>query len=202
MSTNNKFWKPLFKPDLSNAEFPKGIWSVRNGELTATEDQCIWSKQFYDDFQLDLEYKTAKGTNSGIIFHCSNTSNWIPNSLEVQIADDWSEEWSGAPATWQCAAVFGHLPAKKHAVRKPGEWNHCTVTCIDRKIWVVLNGELVNEMDMSLHNSGTTNLNGTAIPSWLSTPFSTMPLHGAIGFQGKHAGADVWFRNVKVRELR
>jgi hypothetical protein len=196
-----KAWKPLFSADLSDATFPKGIWSVDHNELTATQDECIWTKKTYKDFVLDLDFKTASGTNSGVIVHCTDTNVWIPNSVEIQIADDFHEEWSSAPATWQCGAIFGHLAARQHAVKKPGEWNHYTITCIDRKIWVVLNGELVNAMDMSKWTSAKQNPDGTSIPSWLSKPFATLALEGHIGLQGKHAGAPIWFKNMRIKEL-
>jgi hypothetical protein len=196
-------FSPVYSPDLSNTTFPKGVWSVNaNGELTATEDQCIFTQKKYKNFVLDLEFKTAEGTNSGVIVHCSNPDNWIPNSVEIQIADDYSAEWSKADPSWQCAAIFGHLPADKKTVKHPGEWNRYTITCQDRQIWVVLNGEFVNYMDMSRWISGTQNPDGSDIPSWLSKPFATLPLEGHIGFQGKHAGAPIWFRNVRVRELK
>ncbi len=193
--------QPLFNPDLSNADFPAGVWSVEDGILTATEDQCIWTKKDYDNFILELEFKNAEGTNSGVIVYCSDTKNWIPNSVEIQIADDYAKQWAEADKTWQCAAIFGHLAAKERRVKKPGEWNKMTVACKDKIIHVVLNGVTVTEMDMSLWTSATKNPDGSDIPSWLSTPFAELPTVGKIGFQGKHAGAPVWFRNIKIREL-
>lgn len=136
-----------------------------------------------------------------MIVHCTDPDNWIPNSVEVQIADDYAPQWAQAPATWQCGAIFGHLAARKRAVRQPGEWNRYTITCIDREIWVLLNDQLVNHMDMNRWVSGSHNPDGTAIPSWLNKPFATLALEGHIGLQGKHAGAPVWFRNIRVREL-
>lgn len=198
---NTSGWENLFAPDLSNANYPEGVWSVEDGVLTASEDQAIWSDKEYDNFMLDLEFKTAEGTNSGVIVHTTDLDNWIPHSVEIQIADDYSEEWSKAPATWQCAAIFGHLPASKSNVKKPGKWNHYTITCQDQMIWVMLNGETVTEMDMSKWTSAKTNPDGSEIPSWLSTPFAELPTHGYIGLQGKHAGAPIWFRNVKIKEL-
>ncbi len=192
---------PLFDAGLTNAIFPAGIWSMANGELTASEDECIWTTQKYDNFILDLEFKTADGTNSGVIVHCSDTDNWIPNSVEIQIADDYSEEWSKAPATWQCGAIFGHLAATHSTVRYPGEWNHYTITCRDRQIWVLLNGEMVNHIDMNRWISGSQNPDGSPIPPWLNKPFATLPLHGHIGLQGKHAGAPIWFRNMRIKGL-
>jgi photosystem II stability/assembly factor-like uncharacterized protein len=192
---------PLYAPDLSNTIHPAGIWSNTDGVLTATEDQCLWSKEQYKDFVLDLEFMCADGTNSGVIFHCSNPNDWIPNSVEVQIADDFAPQWANADPTWRCGAVFGHLAATRSAVKRPGEWNHYTITAVGRQIWVVLNGELVNHMDMSRWLSGSTNPDGTAIAPWLWKPFATLPLEGHIGFQGKHAGAPIYFRNVRVRKL-
>jgi hypothetical protein len=194
-------WKPLFTEDLSNADYPDGIWSYKNGILTATEDQCIWTKADYDNFVIDLEFKTADGTNSGVIVYCSNTKNWIPHSVEIQIADDHSEKWGNADKTWQCAAIFGHLAASESRVKKPGEWNKMQITCKDRNISVKLNGKVVTKMDMSLWTSATENPDGSKIPSWLSTPLAELPTKGRIGFQGKHAGAPIWFRNMKIKEL-
>jgi hypothetical protein len=191
----------MFNSDLSNAGFPKGVWSITDGVLTATKDEAIWSAKEYDNFVLDLEFKNADGTNSGVIVHATDTAEWIPHSVEIQIADDYSKEWSKAAPDWQCAAIFGHQPVTKRTVKQPGEWNHYTITCIGQKIWIVLNGELVNYCDMAKFTSAKTNPDGTPIPSWLSNPMSTLGLHGYIGFQGKHAGAPIYFRNIRIKEL-
>lgn len=194
-------WQDLFASDLSDAMYPKGIWTFQDGILTASEDQAIWTQNDYDNFVVDLEFKTADGTNSGVIVYCSNIENWIPNSVEVQIADDYAKQWAESPKTWQCGAVFGHLPASKSVVKKPGQWNRMTVTCQDKMIYVVINGELVTEMNMDLWTSAKTNPDGSEIPSWLSTPFAELPTHGQIGLQGKHAGAPIYFRNLKIKEI-
>lgn len=198
----DKKWQPLFTDNLSNASFPEGVWTVEDGVLTAFEDFAIWTNKIYDDFILDLEFKTAHGTNSGVIVYCSDTADWIPNSVEIQIADDYADEWANAPKTWQCGAIFGRLAAKKQkVVKQPGEWNHFTITCKGKHIKIVLNGETVTEMDMNDWTSATINPDGSEIPSWLNKPLATLPTKGHIGLQGKHAGAPIWFRNVKIKEL-
>ena len=101
----------------------------KDGVITASKDESLWSDKTYDDFSLDLEFKNADSTNSGVIVHASNIKDWIPHSVEIQIADDYSTEWSRADPTWQCAAVFGHQAATKRTVKKAGEWNHYTITC-------------------------------------------------------------------------
>lgn len=191
-------WRPLFADDLSDAEFPAGVWTVEDGILTASEDQCIWTKAEYESFILDLEFKTAEGTNSGVIVYASDTQNWIPNAVEVQIADDFAKEWAEKPASWHCAAIFGHLAPTKSMVKKPGEWNRMTIVCKGPMISVGLNGEVVTTMDMRLWTSAKTNPDGTEIPPWLSNPLAGLPTRGRIGLQGKHAGAPIYFRNLRI----
>ena len=200
-NTKQRGWVDLFSNDLSNAGNTGNVWSVEDSVFTASKDAPLWSNKAFDNFMLDLEFKNADGTNSGVIVHATDTANWIPHSVEIQIADDYSTEWSKAPANWQCAAIFGHQAAAKRTVKKPGEWNHFTIICVDKKIWIVLNNEMVNEFDMSLYTSAKTNPDGSKIPAWLSNPLATLPLHGYIGFQGKHAGAPIYFRNIKIKEL-
>ena len=194
-------WQDLFAADLSNATFPEGVWTFEDGVLTASEDQVIWSKKDYDNFIIDLEFKTEDGTNSGVIVYCNNMQNWIPNSVEIQIADDFAEKWAKSPKTWHCGAIFGHLAPSKSMVRKPGEWNRFTITCKDKMVYVMLNGWMVTEMNMDLWTSATKNPDGSNIPSWLSTLVAELPTHGHIGLQGKHAGAPIFFRNMKIKEL-
>ncbi|MCP4122819.1 MAG: DUF1080 domain-containing protein [Bacteroidetes bacterium] len=195
-------WEKLFSSDLSDATYPEGIWTFENGILTATEDQCIWTNKKYDNFILDLEFKTADGTNSGVIVYCADIKNWIPNSVEIQIADDHAKKWAESPKNWQCGAIFGHLAANKSVVKKPGEWNRFTVTCKDQMIYVMLNGEAITKMDMKLWTSAKTNPDESEIPSWLSKPVAELATHGFIGLQGKHAGAPVYFRNLKIKEIK
>ena len=195
-------WSILFDPDLSDASAPKGVWSYEGSVLTASQDKNIWTRKLYNDFILDLEFKTADGTNSGVVVHCSDANNWIPNSVEVQIADDFAEKWAKSPANWHCGAIFGHLAPTKSMVKKPGEWNRMTVTCKGKMISVTLNGEEVSVMDMAKWTSAKTNPDGSKIPAWLSKPKAELPLHGRIGLQGKHAGAPIYFRNIRIKELR
>lgn len=59
--------------------------------LGAVKDESIWTKDEYENFELDLDFKTDVGTNSGVVVYCTDTKDWIPNSVEIQIADDHCE---------------------------------------------------------------------------------------------------------------
>jgi hypothetical protein len=190
----------LFLPDLSNAFYDKGVWTFKDGILTADEDKVIFTDKQYENFILELDFKNEPGANSGVLVYCTDRKNWIPHSVEIQITDDYHEKWAKANPTWQCGAIFGHLAPTHSAVKKPGEWNHYKITCKGQNITVELNGETVTQMDMSLWTNAKRNPDGSQIPPWLSTPFAEMPVKGYIGLQGKHAGAKVYFRNINIRK--
>jgi hypothetical protein len=88
-TTSGAEWANLFNSDLSNATFEKGVWTVHDGVITASKDEALWSEKAYDNFILDLEFKNADSTNSGVIVHASDIKDWIPHSVEIQIADDY-----------------------------------------------------------------------------------------------------------------
>jgi hypothetical protein len=193
--------KLLFGEDYSLADFEKGSWEIQGDLLVALEDRVVWAPGEYENFSLKFEFMNEDGTNSGIIVSCTNRENWIPNSVEIQIADDYGK-WASERKDYQCGAIFGHLPANEQkVVNPPGEWNQMEVTCKGQLIKVVLNGKKVTTMDMSEWTSGTTNPDGSEIPSWLPTPFAELLTKGSIGFQGKHGDSSITFRNVRIKEL-
>lgn len=196
-------WIPLFGDNLSGASYNAEVWSEADGVLTASKDEAIWTTEEYENFELDLEFKNDVGTNSGVVVYCTDIENWIPNSVEIQIADDHYEKWADGKPYERCAAIYGHLgPRQDKVVKKPGEWNHIRIRCTGQRISVVLNGKKVTEMDMSKWTSGTVNPDGTEIPAWLPKPFAELPTKGFIGLQGKHGDATIWFRNLKIRNVK
>lgn len=194
-------WQPLFNSDLSNAMDTKGVWSFQDEILTASEDACVFTAVEYKNFELDLEFKNEQGTNSGVIVYCTNREDWIPNSVEIQISDDYYFEDKDWVPNYMCGGIFGHLPPSKTLVKKAGEWNHMNIRCFGQQIAVQLNGEVSADMDMSLWTSGTKNPDGSDIPSWLPKPFAELPTKGYIGFQGKHGEANIYFRNIKISSI-
>ncbi len=194
-------WEDLFAPDLSNADCPKGVWSFEKGELTATEDKAIWTKAEFENCIIDLEFKNAPATNSGIFLYCSDMDKWVTSCIEVQVLDDYADKWADVAPSWRCGGIFGRLAPAKQAVKPAGEWNRYTIRCLGKQVDVVLNGEHVASMDMNKWTSGKTNPDGSEAPSWLGGPLNDKATKGRIGLQGKHAEAPIWFRNLKVKRL-
>lgn len=207
-STTQSIWESLsyqqptslFGAELELAEFSDTAWRLEEGVLSAYHDEFIWTQREYDNFRLELEFKNAAGTNSGVIFYCSDKADWVPNSLEVQIADDYAEKWAAGEAFARSGAIYGHQPATPEIVKAAGEWNQLVVEAQDQLIRVSLNGEVVNEFNMAEFTSGTVNPDGSAVPPWLPNPPAGMPTKGYLGFQGKHGDAPIHFRNVRIAE--
>lgn len=195
-------WQPLFGNNLADAQYSKQAWTQHDGVLEAHKDQTIWTTKEYKNFVVDLDFKNAQGTNSGVVVYCSDRKNWIPNSIEVQILDDYSDHWAKVDPDWKCASIFGHKPPTKQTVKHAGEWNHMTVTCRGPIISVELNGEKVNEVDLRQYTNAKKNLDGTPVPPWLAKkPLSQQKNVGYIGLQGKHGQSPVYFRNMRIRDL-
>lgn len=195
-------WHDLLVSDLTNMKVPGATWSYRDGILTATEDQNVWTKATHDDCVLDFEFKFEPGANSGVFLYNSDETEWMPASVEIQICDDRAKQWQEKPTHWRCGAFFGHQAASKSTVKPAGEWNRMTLTAQGQKISVVLNGEVVNEIDLMQWTDGKFNPDGSEKPEWLQgKPWSEMPRKGRIGFQGRHAGAGIEFRNLKLLRL-
>ena len=195
-------WPTLFDSTLSNAEFERGVWYYdEKHRLTADKDQCIWSKRDYENFVLDLEYACAPAANSGVLIYATDTKNWIPNTVEIQIQDDLNPHWAKVGDTWRNGGLFGHLAPKVKNVLPAGEWNRMTITARGQKIKVAVNNEITVDADLAEWKSATKNPDGSDIPKWLSKPWAELPTKGRIGLQGKHGQATIFFRNIKIKEL-
>ena len=199
-------WKPLYsrvKKVEEQFDVEPGVWhpAGRRGEITADKDSALWTKEEYENFALDFEYKLEPGANSGVLIYGSDTKNWIPNTVEVQLLDDYAEKWSKDPAYMLNASLYGHCAPTKQTVRRAGEWNRMTVFARGKNIQIVCNGEKVLDADLSRWTDAKKNPDGTKIPPWLSRPWADLPTKGKIGFQGMHGKSRPYFRNIRIRPL-
>ncbi len=198
----DKGFRPLFEDDLSNADCNKEVWNYTDGILTATADEAIWTVNEYGNFILDIEFKNDVNTNSGIIIYCPDKTNWIPTSIEIQIADDHHEFWQSLPENVRCGSIFGHMGANEQlVVHKPGLWNRAIITAKGQKIDIELNGKHIVNANLADWIFGTKNPDGTDIPEWLPKPYADLQTKGFIGFQGKHGDSNIWFRNIRIKQL-
>jgi len=213
-------WRDLFAKDLSNCVYKPGGWVVEKGVLCSKGDGDIWTKEKFADFILDLEFKTAKGANSGIFLRIGpdviHDGYHLSGGIEVQVFDSYG--WPDVPKEQRtdrsliCGLVFidpklGFVGSPGHAyfaptrnmVNKPGQWNRYTITCKGSKIYVVLNGKQVNCLDLYWWAEGHKNPNDGKYPKKYKV--EDMPQAGHIGLQ-YHGQPVVCYRNIKIRTLQ
>jgi len=189
-------WKNLIAPDLSNVDMPAGSWEMKDGVLVAKTHDTIWTKEAYDNFVLDLEFKVAKESNSGVFLRSGDTKDAL-SALEVQV----HESEDGALYGMVGAIYNAQPPAKK--MQKPvGEWNRFTITCNDSKISLVFNGEQVWDIDLNNWKEPHQNPDGTK--NKFAKALKDFARKGPLGLQGLHgkAQAPVWYRNIKIKEIK
>jgi hypothetical protein len=188
-------WKDLIAPDFSNVVEP-GHWVMEDGVLVAKDHDTLWTKDSYGNFILDLEFKVAKESNSGIFLRSSDIKKTLA-ALEIQVHESADSSKYG-----MVGALYDAKPTSKNMARPVGQWNHLTITCRDSLISVVFNGEEVMAADLNDWPEAKKNPDGT--PNKFPVALKDFAHKaGPIGLQGLHgkAQAPVWYRNLKIKPL-
>ena len=152
-------WKDLFAQDLSDATNAEH-WKWEDGTLVAKDHETLWTKESYSDFVLDLEFKVAKESNSGVFLHSGNIKDTLA-ALEIQVHENTDGSKYG-----MVAAIYDAMPPSKEMAKPVGEWNHFTITCKDSLVIVVFNGEEVIHADLDTWTEAHKNAS-----SWISVGF-------------------------------
>jgi len=182
---------------------PDNSWVVQDGTLTVKREMdgkehnfdYLWTKDTYGDFVLDLEFRVTEGTNSGIFLRTSDLKDPVYTGIEVQVCNSYGRD--KITKTGTAGAIYDCLAPTKNAIKPPGEWNRCTITCKASLIKVVLNAEQV--IDMDLDKWTRPNQNPDLTPNKFHRALKDFARVGHIGLQDH--GRPVWYRNIRVRRL-
>jgi Domain of Unknown Function (DUF1080) len=178
-------------------------WKVSNGELyldkAVTEGTGdIMTDKEYKDYELSVDWKVAACGNSGIIFNVvedakyENTYNTGP---EMQVLDN-SCHPDAKIIKHRAGDLYDLISCSKETVKPAGEWNQVRIISKNAQMEFWLNGTKV--VQFTMHT-----------PEWdamvAKSKFNTMPgfgkaLKGHIALQDH--GDAVWFRNIKIREVK
>ena len=172
-------------------------WTAVDGALhrSGRGGDIITGREF-SDFELVLEWRLEEGGNSGVFYLADTGSERIFMSApEMQILDDDRHPDGRSPVT-SAGANYGLHPAPRGVVKPVGEWNHIRIRVEDGQVEHWMNG--VHIVDYELGSE-----------SWqekvANSKFAQWPEYGTartghIGLQDH--GNPVWFRNIKIRELK
>ncbi len=189
-------WEVLFDGTTLDAWDTRGNWEITpDKELyRARKGGDIYSKRRYCDFVLDLEFKVAKGTNSGVFIRVHNRRNWLHTGMELQVLDSAGK---AKPGKHDTGAVYDVQAPSINAMRPAGEWNRYVITADENMITIELNGKKVNELDLDLCAEAHKSPDGKR--NKFKYAYRDIIREGPVAFQDH--GKPVWYRNVRIKEL-
>jgi len=208
-------WALLFDGETSNGwrgynseTFPEKGWAVEEGTLhvlssgkgEAGEGGDIITEKMYSNFEFSLEWKVSEGGNSGIFYLAQEKPDqpiW-KSAPEMQILDNAKHPDAklGVDGNRAAGSLYDLIPGKFEAVKPAGEWNHVKVMVYKGTVVHWVNGENVLEYHLWTDDWKNMVLNSKFKDY---EDFLNTAQEGYIGLQDH--GDDVWFRNIKIKEL-
>ncbi len=143
--------KPIEK-DLFNGKdltgwtlYGKDKWYVENGELVCESadvpDQYgyLATDEYYDDFDLTVEFKQEANGNSGVFFRSTVTPPDHVNGWQVEVAPK-GNDTAGIYESYGRGWLI-QIPEEKEDILKEGQWNTLRILAQGARIQTWLNGE-------------------------------------------------------------
>lgn len=178
-------------------------WKVADGAIyldpSVKDGIDIVTNQEFENFDLKLEWKVSKGANSGIMFYVNEDTSkykapWVTGP-EMQVLDNISAE-DNKKENHLAGTLYDLIGTAENSKPNPvGRWNHAEIKCLNGKLDTYLN---------SIHIVSTVLWDDHWKKMVANSKFRTMPGFGT--FKKGHIdlqdhGYEVWFRNIKIRNL-
>ncbi|ULL16709.1 DUF1080 domain-containing protein [Paenibacillus sp. H1-7] len=169
-------------------------WIVKDGNLVCKGERSgyLYTLEKFENFILDLEYRTAPNVNSGVFFRWSDLTDPVNTGLEVQILDTYDQD---NMVRNSAGALYDLVAPSSNAVRPAGEWNRLIIRCDRNDIQITLNSVPVVEADIDQWSSPGKNPDGS--DNKFKYAWKDQPRLGHIGLQDH--GGYVEFRNLKIK---
>jgi hypothetical protein len=202
-------WKLLFDGKSSTGwhtynkkTFGEG-WKIQDGAFyrAATilkgESGDICTDAIYENFDLKLQWKISKNGNSGVLFLVQESPEFESPYLtgpEMQVLDNDGHP-DGKIHKHRAGDLYDLIASSSEPVRAVGEWNDAEIRLDHAKLTLFLNGVQVvsttlwdQNWDALVKGSKFSKMTGFAKSK-----------SGHIDLQDH--GNDVWFRNIRIKEL-
>lgn len=175
-------------------EVPASPWKVQKGGVLARQSSSsyVWTKETFDDFVLELEFKLSPGCNSGVFFR-TDPENPVQGGFEIQIFDSFEQETD----KHHLGAFYDARPPLVNAAKPAGEWNTFKLHVQGSKVVIHINDQKVQDLDINDWDTAGKNPDGT--DNKFKTALKDLPRTGHIGLQDH--GHNVFYRNIRVKRL-
>ncbi len=193
-------WIDLQRPDAWRGyrmdSLPTGWeFSLSPAVLTRRAGSDIITRQQFNNFELELEWRVAPRGNSGIFFWAhEGTDRIYENATEMQVLDN-SGHPDGRSALTSAGANFGLYATQQSAAKPAGEWNAVRLVARGNRVEHWLNGVKVAEYELG-SSEWLAKVGASKFSQW---PSYGRARRGHIGLQDH--GDVVSFRAMRIREL-
>jgi len=211
-------WQLLFDGKTSDGwhgynktNFPNG-WIIEEdalkcqgsgrGEAGAKEGGDILYGKKYQNFHLKLDWKISEGGNSGIFYLGQEAPEWETiwrTAPEMQVLDNAKhpDALLGVDGNRQAGSLYDLIPAKPQNAKPAGEWNSIEIICYKGTVVHKQNG--VTVLEYHLWTPEWNELVAKSKFPSLNPTWADVASEGYFGLQDH--GDDVWYRNIKIKEL-
>jgi hypothetical protein len=151
----------------------------------------VYEKPF-GDFVLTCDVKMDQPfCNSGIFLRTGDLEEPVQSAIEVQIATDLE------PDVHSFGALYDLVAPSKNAARGPSQWDAFEIRCQGPLITVTVNGEKIASLNCDEWPEPGRRPDGSRHK--FRQAIKDFPRKGHLGLQDH--GYNVWFKNIKLREL-
>jgi hypothetical protein len=204
-------WKLLFDGKTTkgwrkfNSDKIASAWKVQDGTLyldNSVTDKAergdIVTDQEFENFEFSIDWKIDSCGNSGIMFNVVEDPKyrtpWLTGP-EMQVLDNECHP-DAKIEKHRSGDLYDLIKSSKETVKPAGEWNTAKIISNKGKYEFWLNGTRVVEFTM--HDAKWDAL--VAGSKFKSMPDFGKATKGRLSLQDH--GDKVWFRNIKIRELK
>ena len=189
--TDMSQWRNFKKADLSDQ------WQIEDGamKLTAGGGGDILTKKQYQNFELLLDWKIAEVGNSGIFVLVDETGNTIyAHAPEIQILDN-ERHSDNKLDTHRSGSLYDMIASPPSSHKKAGEWNTVKIRLQNKQLTIWQNEVQTAQVTLDSPQWQTL-LAASKFAKWDGFAKANT---GHIGLQDH--GDQVWFKNIKIKEL-
>lgn len=189
--TDMSQWRNFKKADLSDK------WQIEDGamKLTSAGGGDILTKQQYQNFELLLDWKIAEVGNSGIFVMANETGNMIySNAPEIQILDN-ERHSDNKLETHRSGSLYDMIASPPSSHKKAGEWNTVKIRLHHGNLTIWQNDVQTAQVTIDSPEWQAL-LAKSKFAKWQGFAKAKT---GHIGLQDH--GDQVWFKNIKIKEL-
>jgi hypothetical protein len=172
-------------------------WSVRHGVLSKDgEVDDLQSTKTYKDFELELQWKVGKASNSGIFYRATHQYDEIYwTGPEYQLVDDANTE-DGKSRMTAAGSVYAMYPSPAGVIHPYGHWNSARIIVRGDHVEYFANGRKI----VDYHLGSADWKKRVAASKFKAYPGYGRAPAGLIGIQGNHPGS-VAIRDMRIRVL-